>query len=370
MKIKLGVLTSSRADYGIYKPLLVKLSKDQRFDLVIIVFGMHLHSHHGTTINAILKDNLGKIVRVEGMPKKDTPLEISKGYGQLITTFAKFWNENKFDNVLALGDRFEMSAAVQAGIPFRLLFSHLHGGETTLGAIDNIYRHQITLASKIHFVATHKFVSKVEEITGSANDIYDVGALSIDGIETMNLPSWADVRKEFQIPVGKFILVTFHPETVAYEKNRIYCKEAFDALEMLCKKFHVVITLANADTLGSLYRDAAISLKAKYPQKISLVYSFGKENYFAAMKASEMLLGNTSSGILEAASFQKYAINVGSRQEGRMRSKNVIDVPFDKEEIIKSTLEVAKGNVFLGKNEYYKENTANNIIEILANERF
>ena len=145
MKIKIGVLTSSRADYGIYKPLLEKLSRDNRFNLIIIAFGMHLQKHHGFTISEIRRDNFGAIHTVLGMPDKDSPIEISKGYGALIINFSEYWSLNKFDHVFALGDRFEMSAAVQAGIPFEVNFSHIHGGETTLGAIDNIYRHQIKL---------------------------------------------------------------------------------------------------------------------------------------------------------------------------------------------------------------------------------
>lgn len=370
MKIKTGILTSSRADYGIYKPLLSKLSLDNRFDLTIIAFGMHLQKQHGCTIDAIRADHFGNIHEVEGMPEKDSQLEIGRGYGQLIVHFSEYWSQNEFDFVFALGDRFEMSAAVQAGIPFGVNFSHLHGGETTLGAIDNIYRHQITLVSSNHFVATQSFKEKVESITGKEEGVYSVGALSLDGIEKIQLPSWDTVRQKFKIPDKKFILVTFHPETVRVEKNEEYCQVVFETLEILCKQVHIVITLSNADTMGSLYRNSSIALKEKHPHNISIVHSFGKEYYFTAMNASEMLLGNTSSGIVEAASFNKYVINVGDRQAGRQRSKNVIDVPFNKIRIIDCFREIQEDSFFSGKNEYYKSNTAYEIIEILANKRF
>ncbi len=364
--MKIGVLTSSRADYGIYKKLLSKLSKDDRFELFIIAFGMHLLPEHGNTIEVIEKDNFGVIKRISGMPTKDSPLDITKGYGQIIIEFSNFWNSNKFNYVFALGDRFEMSSAVQSGIPFGINFVHLHGGETTLGAIDNIYRHQITLASKIHFVAVDEFVKKVSNITGNSKNIYSVGALSIDGLKKIKLPKWSVVREKFEIPNVAFILVTFHPETLVYEKNKLFSNVVYETIENLCKTRHIVITLSNADTMGSLYRNVAIQLKDNFPNKITLVSNFGKENYFSAMNACEMLLGNTSSGILEAASFGKYVIDVGERQAGRMKNQNVINVPFDKNEIIKRVKQIEKNTVYHGENIYFKPNTAKKIIEILA----
>ena len=369
MKIKTGILTSSRADYGIYKPLLSKLSEDDRFDLTIIAFGMHLQKHFGSTIEAIRKDDFGTIHEVFGMPEKDTELDIGKGYGELIVKFSEYWSNHQFDNVFTLGDRFEMSAAVQAGIPFRVNFSHIHGGETTLGAIDNIYRHQITLASSNHFVATQCFAEKVSDLIGSKQNILNVGALSLDGFENLILPEWTAVMKEFNIPSENFILVTFHPETVNVNMNKYYCKVIYEVLEKISQNDHIVITMANADTMGSLFRETSKELKEKYPNKISLVESFGKENYFSAMKASKFLIGNTSSGILEAASYGKFVVNVGTRQLGRLQSGNVINTDFNKKQIIAAVEKIKIDKNFRGVNKYYKPNTANNIIKFLFNER-
>jgi len=363
--MKIGVLTSSRADYGIYKLLLSKLSKDDRFDLSIIVFGMHLQKQHGNTIKEIESDGFGVIHKVQAMPKNDMPVDISIGYGKLIIEFSNYWNDNQFDYVLALGDRFEMSAAVQAGIPFGVLFAHLHGGETTLGAIDNIYRHQITLASKIHFVATDIYRNKVIDIVGDSSKVFNVGALSIDGFDDLILPDWKDVRAKFGIPDKPFILVTFHPETIQIASNEHYSSIVFETLAELCQANHIVITLANADTMGKYYRDMAYMLKKKYSDSITLVDSFGKENYFSALNSSKFLLGNTSSGILEAASFGKFVINVGKRQEGRLRSANVFDVNFIKKEIINCVKKIEQNSVYKGGNKYFKPGTADNIIKRL-----
>ena len=365
--MKIGILTSSRADYGIYLPLLQKLKIDSFFELEIIAFGTHVSKKHGFTISDIVKDGYDKIHQINSLVDDDSKKGIATSYGNTILSFSDFWAIQKFDLVFCLGDRFEMSAAVQASIPFGVKLAHIHGGETTLGAIDNIYRHQITLASQIHFVASSIFYKKVSDITGDSKNIYNVGALSLDGLKKIDLPDWSDVRSLFDIPNKEFILITFHPETINSDENKNYIEIIFETLNDLCKPHHLIITLANADTMGSLYRHSSRELKVKNPNNITLIENFGKYNYFAAMKASEMLLGNTSSGILEAASFGKYVINVGNRQLGRLRSNNVIDVSFDKNEIIESIKKINANKEFKGENKYYKANSVNKIIKIIAN---
>ena len=362
--IKIGVLTSSRADYGIYRSLLVKIKKDSRFDLEIIAFGMHLESKHGSTIKEIESDNYKKIVRVQGMPANDSKLEISKGYGNLISSFSSFWCENKYDLVLALGDRFEMSAAVQAGIVFEINFAHFHGGETSLGSLDNIYRDQISLASKIHFTSTSESTFKLEKLLNKKNHIYNIGSLSLDGIENLRLPKWTEVCKEFKIPNERFVLVTFHPETVKSENNIVYLKELKTLLLELSNEIHLVITMPNADLLGNLYRKLFIELNSLNPKGISLIDSFGKLRYFSAMKNCDFLLGNSSSGIIEAATFKKFFINVGNRQNGRVRNKNVIDVPFNKLKILDSIKKI-RGSEYKGPNKYKKDSSSELAVEII-----
>ena len=365
--LNIGILTSSRADYGIYKPLLKKLSEDKRINLKIIVFGMHLRKKYGKTINDIKKDNFGEIYSIKGMLDKDSPSDIGAAYGQLIKNFSKFWCNNKFDYVIALGDRFEMSAAVQSGISFEIKFIHLHGGETTLGSVDNIYRHQITLASKIHFVATDHYLKKVATITGSKDNIYNHGALSLDGINEMKLPDWSQVCQKFDIPYKDYILVTFHPETVALDKNKDYSKVVFESLKKISEDTNVVITMPNADSAGDLYRRSMIKLSKLFPNKISIIENFGRANYFSAMRHASMMIGNTSSGILESASFKKYVINVGDRQKGRLRNKNVFDVPFSKNKIVQKYNSIKKLPEYSGKNIFLKKNTAEKIIETIKN---
>lgn len=368
--MKLGILTSSRADFGIYQPLLNILQQDDRFDLEIIAFGTHLSPYHGYTLDNIKSAGFRKIKKVYGMPLADTAEAIANAYGLLVSNFSQFWASNTYDWVLALGDRFEMAAAVQAGIPLEVNFAHLHGGETTLGAIDNIYRHQITLASSIHLVATMEFKIRVTQILGSDKHIYWVGALSLDDIEDIILPSWEQVAAQFKILNDSFVLVTFHPETVMYKQNKDFSQVTYETLSQLIENFHLLVTMPNTDTASSLFRNQFVKLQREHPERVSLIENFGRLNYFSAMKASHFLLGNTSSGIIEAASFGKYVVNVGDRQKGRPQSKNVLNVPFDKDSIIHACIQVASFAPFEGENIYFKPDTANTILDILSSAKF
>lgn len=363
--MRIGVLTSSRADYGIYLPLLLKLKADPFFELEIIAFGTHLSKFHGFTITEIEQNEYNTVHKISSLLSNDDEQSISTSYGLTAIKFADFWQSNKYDLVFCLGDRFEMSAAVQAGIPFGVKFAHIHGGETTLGAIDNVYRHQITLASTLHFTAASSFSEKITELIGSSNGVHNVGSLSLDGIESFKPIEKSLFYDRFKIPNQEFALVTFHPETIATQLNMEYALEMRLALSQIFEKLFLVITMPNADTMGSIFRAEINKLKNDFPNRIICIENFGKENYFSAMHYCKFLLGNTSSGILEAASFGKYVINVGNRQEGRLQSKNILNARFNKESILQSINEVLGLGDFKGENIYYQEGSSKKIIELL-----
>ena len=364
--MKIGVLTSSRADYGIYHSLLVKMKDDKRFHVEIIAFGMHLQDSQGKTIDQIIKDGFDVINKVGEMPISDEVVDVSKGYGNLVVDFAEFWSQNKFDLVFALGDRWEMSAAVQASIPFEIKIAHIHGGETTLGATDNIYRHQITMASTYHFTAAEVFSERVISILGSDKNVHTVGSISLEDIDKLRLPSWDAVMDSFNIPFYDFVLVTFHPESVGASRNEDYALIAFNVLEKLCKQHNVLITSANSDAMGSLFNIQFKRLQEQHPENIKLVCALGKLNYFKAMQQCTFMLGNTSSGIIEAASFRKYVVNVGSRQKGRLRNDNILDVSFDYKNILEAINKVVEQKPFIARNKYTKLGTTDMIIEIIS----
>jgi GDP/UDP-N,N'-diacetylbacillosamine 2-epimerase (hydrolysing) len=363
--MKIGILTSSRADFGIYLPLLKQMEKDDFFDLKIIAFGTHGSPFHGETISEIKKTGFNNIDLIQSLLLNDNPNGISTSYGLTITKFSDYWSINKFDLVFCLGDRFEVSAAVQAGIPFGVKFAHLHGGETTLGAIDNIYRHQITLASKIHFSSTEAYKKRIESIIDNREHIYNVGSLSLDSIEEFQFMGEENFKNKFDLTNAPFVLITFHPETVKIDKNQEYALEMKSALKEMSNEYFLVITMPNADTNGKIFRNAIEELKTEIPQQVLCIENFGKTNYFNAMRYSEFLVGNTSSGIIEAASFGKYVVNVGNRQKGRAHSENVIDCEFEADKILNAVFQLKELGTFEGENIYRKSNTANTIIDIL-----
>ncbi|QOG03772.1 UDP-N-acetylglucosamine 2-epimerase [Flavobacterium sp. MDT1-60] len=363
--MKIGVLTSSRADYGIYLPLLHKIKNDSFFDIEIIAFGTHISRSHGYTLKDIEKDDYICIHKIASLISNDDQQSIASSYGLTVLKFADFWQNHKYDLVFCLGDRFEMSAAVQAGIPFGVRFAHIHGGETTLGAIDNIYRHQISLASILHLTGTDVFSEKVRNLIGSSENIFTTGSLSLNDIENF-VPIDRKVFFEmFGIPTEDYVLVTFHPETMLVNENVQYAEEMERALKKISEDEFIVITMPNADTQGSIYREVIEKLKIQLPNRILLIENFGKVNYFSAMFYAKILLGNTSSGILEAASFRKYVVNVGDRQKGRAQSNNVINCKFDEKMIISSVREAIDLKVYTGENIYFQSNAADNIIKII-----
>lgn len=334
--MRVAILTSSRADYGIYLPLIKKLKEDPFFDLNIIAFGTHLSPFHGKTIKQIQNDGFEVKYKVESMLLTDSPEAIATAVGLTTIKFADFWQKYKseFDLVFCLGDRYEMFAAVTAGIPFNIPFAHLHGGETTLGAIDNIYRHAITLASKQHFVATETYAKRVANITDNDINITTVGALSLDNLTSLEMLSIAEFKEKWNIDLSiKTILCTFHPETVSYHANEKYADELVDAIKELKANYQVLITMPNADTAGNIIR-TALTANFSNDSKVFLIENLGSKSYFTAMKYCSFLLGNTSSGIIEAASFGKYVINLGDRQKGRAAGHNVIHTEITSKAII------------------------------------
>jgi GDP/UDP-N,N'-diacetylbacillosamine 2-epimerase (hydrolysing) len=361
------VLTSSRADFGIYLPLLkrMKLSKD--IELSILAFGTHLSKFHGYTVAQIKDAGFEVDYTISSLVLGDTEGDIANSYALTAQKFADFWSihSNEFDAVFVLGDRFEMAAAVSAGIPLGVKFAHIHGGETTLGAIDNIYRHSISLAAKWHFVALPEFKKRLESILDSSKNIYTVGALSLDNVKEIPLLSRDEFYEKWQIDLNKpSILITVHPETVTSAINVAYSKELYECLSALANDYQLVITMPNADTLGSLYRSQYEKLKRAFASNVFLIENFGTISYFTAMKYAHLMLGNTSSGIIEAASFQKYVINIGDRQKGRISGDNVIHVPFQSTLILENTVKYFSKS-FTGENLYERGNASENILNKL-----
>jgi GDP/UDP-N,N'-diacetylbacillosamine 2-epimerase (hydrolysing) len=365
--MKIGVLTSSRADFGIYLPLLEKLKEDSFFALDVIVFGTHLSKEHGYTIDEIKKSGFDNIFEIVTPLRNSNALDITKNIGETINIFAAFWSVNQYDYIIALGDRYEMFAAVTATTPFVYKIAHLHAGETTLGAIDNVYRHAMSIMSNLLFVSTDTYKEKAIQINPEART-FNVGALSVENLKKINYLSIEDFKTKFNIDLSiPTILSTFHPETVDLEKNIDYIKELLLSFSDLSKRYQIVITLPNADTIGDQIRAIIVTYGKKNP-KLKIIESFGMIGYLSCMKHCKFMLGNTSSGFVEAAFFPKWVINVGNRQDGRIITPNIISVPVEMSAILGSVTNIEQHVDITFPSIYGDGEAASKIIEILKKE--
>ncbi len=363
-RLKVGVLTSSRADYGIYAPLLKKMSDDPFFELEVLAFGTHLMEKFGRTVDSIYQDGF-KVVEIPGtMSEGDSPSDISNAMSGTIKAFSSCFEENTYDLIFALGDRYEMFAAVAASVPFIIPVAHIAGGETTLGAIDNRFRHSITSFSSIHFASTDVYRDRIREIKGVDRHTYNVGSLSIDNQKKLKLLDVHEFNGRFGINMSTpTILFTFHPETVNYKKNKGYIKEILNALEKL-SAYQLLITMPNADTMGLMIREELESYAANR-QSVFTVETLGALGYLSAMKHCCFMLGNTSSGFSEAAFFPKWVINLGDRQKGRIITPNILSTPIESEAILNSIQQIENTSVPENCNIYGDGNTADRIVTII-----
>jgi GDP/UDP-N,N'-diacetylbacillosamine 2-epimerase (hydrolysing) len=363
--MKLALLTSSRADYGFYRPLIRRLSEHEDISFTLVAFGAHLSKLHGYTISKIYEDGVANVELVKWVPNGDGPAEIAEGIGSCHVAFSKFWTKTDVDLVICIGDRYEMFAAVSASIPFNIPVAHISGGEETLGAIDNIYRHSLTHMSRYHFVNTQKNKKRVIELVGNSKNVVHSGSLAVDNIHQTALLNTSEFYEQFAFDItSPFILFTFHPETAKHDNNKLYA-EVIESI-LLGLNYNVLVTMPNADTSSSIIRDKLIKVGSK-AQRISLVESLGSRGYYTALKNCEFVLGNSSSGLIEAASFGKYVINLGSRQKGREKGKNIIDCKIDEQSILSSIRRIWRMPKLDCENIYGDGNARNIIVDTLRN---
>lgn len=368
-KLRLGILTSSRADYGIYLPLLHELKNEPKIDFEIIAFGTHLSPVHGYTINEIINDGFEVNHKIESLMINDSEVGISTSMGLTFLKFAEFWDQNKerFDLVFALGDRYEMFASVAASIPYNLKIAHIHGGEETTGAIDNTFRHSITHMSLLHFTSHEKYSKRIAEMLNNGKHIITVGSLSIDNLKKIKLLDKKSFKNKYDIDITiPSILITMHPETVALEGNIQYAEILKDTCFQLADKYQLIITMPNADTMGNLYRTKFNELSESLKSRIKIIENFGTVGYFSCMHHCHFLLGNSSSGIIEAGSLNKWVINIGDRQKGRIYGKNILNSPILKNSILEKVKYIESQGVNIKvKNPYDINGASQKIINYL-----
>jgi len=362
-----AIVTTSRADFGIYIPIVKELQKSKFLNYFFIVTGSHLSPIHGYTISEIEKEKFKIEEKGEVLLLSDTPSSTVKSMSLALNFFADIFSRRKIDLLLVLGDRFEMHSAALAALPFNIPVAHIHGGELTFGAIDDSLRHSITKLSHFHFVATEEYRRRVIQLGENPNNVVVSGAPSLDNLKDVKILSRKEIEKKLKVCLeDNFILVTLHPETVGRVSNRKNAEILFDSL-VECN-FQAIVTMPNADPQNSEIR-SVIYDAAKKNNRIKVFENLGTQMYFSLISYASAMVGNSSSGIIEAASFKLPVVNIGDRQKGRARNKNVIDCPFDKRKIVDS-LNKAMGEEFREsikdcKNIYEKGNASRIIVKNL-----
>lgn len=365
--MKVGVLTSSRADYSIYLPLLKALQSDSYFELSVIAFGTHLSQEFGYTVNQIKQDGFTVDYEQNTTPLGYEPNDIATSIGNTVNLFSNYWTNSNYDIVFALGDRYEMYAACTATIPFNIPLAHIHGGEITLGAIDDVFRNCISLMAKVHFPVAKVYKERLVQLLGNNSNIYNVGSLSYDTLNEVELYDIPKFLQIFNIDLTlKSILITYHPETVNYNDNEKHIKELLAALHTL-NHYQLIITMPNADTMGNLIRSSIINFALTRPN-VKCIESFGTIGYLTCMKYCSFLLGNSSSGFAEAAFFPKTVVNIGDRQKGRLSTPNIIHTITSKDAILSAITQAENMHQIQAIDTYGNGTAATQIINILKNE--
>jgi len=331
-KRNIGVVTVSRSDYGIYYPILKKIQDDPDLRLHLIVAGMHLSPEFGLTVEAIEADGFEIGERVEMLLSSDTPEGIAKSMALGTIGFAQAYARLCPDILVVLGDRFEMHAAALAALPFKIPVAHIHGGETTEGAIDDALRHSMTKLSHLHFVSTQEYARRVVQMGEEPWRVTVSGAPSLDNLHFVKLLKTHELEVKYRLRLNQSqLLVTFHPVTLEYERTEWQVSELLAALDT--SEMPVVFTMPNADTSGRIII-RMIKEFVRTHDSAQMVDNLGTQGYFSMMALAAAMVGNSSSGIVEAASFELPVVNVGSRQRGRVRGANVIDVDYERTSVL------------------------------------
>ena len=327
-----GYVTVGRSDYGISRSLLRAIVAEPELSLRLYVTGMHLAQKFGTTISMIEADGYPIAERVETLLDSDSPAAVAKAMGLGISGFAEAFARSCPDLLIVVGDRFDMYPAAVAALPFCIPVVHIHGGEVSLGAIDDALRHSLTKLSHLHFVSTAAHARRVVQMGEEPWRVVLSGAPALDGLEQQARLPVAELEKRFAITLSPPpLLVTFHPATLEYGNAAEQTAELLAALEEA--RLPVIFTAPNADTGGRVVRSAVEAFVASR-RDAWLVENFGQQAYFSLLPHVAAMVGNSSSGLIEAPSFDLPTVNIGNRQKGRERGANVIDVGSGRSEIL------------------------------------
>jgi len=323
---KIAVITGTRAEYGLLYWIIKGIHDDLELELQLIVTGMHLSTEFGMTVKEIEKDGFPIADKVEMLLSSDSEASISTSMGIGMIGFANSYKRLKPDMLIVLGDRFEILSAVCAAIPFRIPVAHIHGGESTEGLIDESIRNAVTKMSHIHFTATEKYKKRVMQMGENPENVFSYGAPGLDNINNLELFNRDDLFKALKLDGQEKIgVVTYHPVTLEKNTAEKQMMELLEALKLF-KDMFWIFTLPNADTGGRVIIKKIKEFTHNNPKQGKAFQSLGQLGYLSLMKNAEVMVGNSSSGLTEAPSFELPVVNIGDRQLGRIRAESVIDV--------------------------------------------
>lgn len=358
---KICVITSTRAEYGIMSKLIEKIDLDNKLQLQLVVTGSHLSKKFGETYKEITQPINKKIdIDIEEEP--------AHSMAKCIEKFSQAFIELKPDLILILGDRYEIMSVAIAAMLNNIPIAHIHGGEATHGVIDEAIRHSITKMSHIHFVACEEYRKRVIQLGENPKNVFNVGALGVENIEKIKLLSREALEEELNFKFGeKNLLVTFHPVTLEYSTSHEQFSELLSALDKL-QNTKIIFTKPNSDTGNQPIIDLIDNYVRNNPNAIAFT-SMGALKYLSTMQFVDGVIGNSSSGIIEAPSFKIGTVNIGDRQKGRVQSSSVINCEPRKEAILSAIQKLYskefQENLKNVQNPYEQENTSDKIIEIL-----
>lgn len=327
---KICVVTGSRADYGLlYWPM--KLMQESGFDLNLVVTGTHLSSIHGNSIELIKKDNFPISctidLNLDLAIKPGAPVTIARALGLFIEKFAEYLEDNKPDLLFVLGDRYEILGAAEVALIFNIPIAHVHGGEVTLGAIDDAIRHSLTKMANFHFVSNEQYKKRIIQLGEDPRSVFVTGAPGLDNFKRLKILSIDEIANDNEINFAKDkknVLVTYHPVSNSEIETVSEIKALVDSVLMLAGKYNFVVTMPNADTFSELVMKELEKLKKN--KNINIVKNLGQIRYLSLLKYFDLVLGNSSSGIIEAPFCGTPVINIGSRQKGRLTSEHVLTI--------------------------------------------
>lgn len=354
---KIFFVSSSRADYGLLRDVIIETQKINK-ETYLIVTGSHLSNKFGNTISEIKKDKIKKIIKKKLLGKNFEDVDISNYVAKSIKITAEVILKKKPDVIVILGDRFELLGSAIAAMTFRIPIAHIHGGEVTQGAFDDSIRHSISKLSHLHFPIHHRYKKRLINLGENPKTIFNYGGLGAHSISKTNFLSQTELETLLNIDLNKkIILVTFHPVTLEKNKSKYQIQNLIKFLDNLNNKI-IIITSSNFDNESNILKKEFLKFKKK--KNVYYFNSLGNKVYLSLMKISYLVIGNSSSGVLETPSFGTRTINIGNRQSGRIISDNIINCDYSFESITKAFFKIEKTTKKIS-NPFFKKDTPKKI---------